>query len=194
MKNTIITMSIICPEQVLDGFRYTKDTRHELYGEVAGGGGSTKPEKFQREQIIKGTAIPCPKTNIRINWRKNELTDIAHPMTQDDGFDYTEDFDGKQTFGQTTVYINLKSVVGTGGSQTRTLRDECYAFVNAQLNYLVKYQTTDVLFANIFDGDEAARRMPKFTYLLELPEFASVKKNVYVGDLKGYFDWIASRV
>jgi hypothetical protein len=33
-----------------------------------------------------------------------------------------------------------------------------------------------------------------FAYLLELPEFASVKKNVYVGDLKGYFDWIASRV
>lgn len=194
MISIFITMPINCPEQVLDGFRYTKDTRHELYGEVAGGGGSTKPEKFQREQIIKGTGEPCPKTNIRINWRKNELVDTAHPMTQDDGFDYTEDFDGKQVFGTTNVFINLKSVVGTGGSQTRTLRDECYAFVNSQLNYLIKSQRTDVLFANIFDGDEAARRMSKFTYLLELPEFSSVKKYVYVGDLKGYFDWIASRV
>lgn len=187
-------MPIICPEQVLDGYLYTKDTRRELYGEVAGGGGSTKPEKFQREQIEKGTGEPCPKTNIRINWRKNEMADIAHPMTQDDGFDYTEDFDGKQTFGSTTVYINLKSVVGTGGSQTRTLRDECYAFVNSQLNILDKSKRTDLLFANIFDGDESARRMSKFAYLLGLPEFASVKKYIYVGDLKGYFAWISAKV
>jgi hypothetical protein len=194
MRSTIIIMPFICPKNVLDGHLYTKDTRIELYGKVAGGGGSTKPEKFQREQIENGTCKSCPKTNIRINWRKNELEDTAHPMTQDDGFDYTEDFDGKQTFDQTTVYINLKSVVGVGGSQTRTLRDECYAFINSQLNYLVKSGGTDVLFANIFDGDEAARRMPKFAYLLELPEFISVKKYVYVGDLKGYFAWVGSRV
>jgi hypothetical protein len=39
------------------------------------------------------------------------------------------------------------------------------------------------------DGDEAHSTMGKFQYLLELPEFAEVKKYVYVGDLSGYFAW-----
>jgi hypothetical protein len=107
-----------------------------------------------------------------------------------DGFDYTENFDGKQIFGATTVWVNLKSVVGKGGSQTRTLRDECYPFICAQLDYLLKTKEQNYLFANIFDGDEAASSMGKFKYLLGLPEYADVKKYVYVGDLRGYFDWL----
>jgi hypothetical protein len=115
-------------------------------------------------------------------------------MRNQDGFDYTENFDGKQEFAQGTVLLNLKSVVGAGGSQTRTLRDECYAFVNAQLNLLLKSKTTNYFFANIFDGDEAAKKMKMFSYLLSLPEFATVKKYMYVGDLKGYFAWVKANV
>ena len=131
---------------------------------------------------------------MRINWRKNLMVEIAQPMRNADGFDYTENFDGKQIFGEKNVWVNLKSVVGSGGSQTRTLRDECYPFVNAQLDYLVKTSETKYLFANIFDGDEAAAKMKMFTYLLSLPEYAAVKKYVYVGDLKGYFTWIKANV
>jgi hypothetical protein len=122
------------------------------------------------------------------------MLDIAHPMKNIDGFDYTENFDGKQTFSGNTVWINLKSVVGKGGSQTRTLRDECYHFVNAQLNYLLKTKETGCYFANIFDGDEADAKMRMFDYLLSLPEFAEVKKYVYVGDLRGYFAWVSTGV
>lgn len=188
------TLNIVCPDGVLDGCKYTKDKRQELYGQVAGGEGSTKPEKYQRKIIEIGTARPCKKTNTRINWRTNEMVEKSQPMRKDDGFDYTEDFDGKQMFGENTVLVNLKSIVGGGGSQTRTLRDECYSFVNAQLTYLVKTKRTDCYFANIFDGDQAAEKMRMFHYLLKLPEFSAVKKYVYVGDLKGYFSWLKATI
>jgi len=182
--------SIICPDGVLAGSLYTQEKRQELYGRVAGGKGSTEMEKDQKSQIVKGTSRPCDKTNMRINKRKNEMIESAQPMRNDDGFDYTENFDGKQTFQTNTVWINLKSVVGSGGNQTRTLRDECYPFVNAQLDYIVKSKRTDYYFANIFDGDEAASKMSKFNYLLQLPEYSTVNKYIYVGDLKGYFSWV----
>jgi len=115
-------------------------------------------------------------------------------MIHKNGFDYTENFDGVQEVYNKKIYINLKSVVGKGGSQTRTLRDECYPFVNAQLDYLLKSKKIDCFFANIFDGDEASSKMKMFHYLLELPEFSAVKKYVYVGDLKGYFAWVKANV
>lgn len=189
------TFTIACPLGVIAGCLQTKDKRHELYGQVAGGSGSIKPEEYQRAQIEIGTGIPCLKTHMRINWRTNEMRGNPHPMKNIDGFDYTENFDGLQQFAEKTVWINLKSVVGAGGSQTRTLRDECYHFVNTQLDYLLKNSSElNYYFANIFDGDESAKRMDKFNYLLALPNYNSVKKYIYVGDLMGYFTWLNSIV
>jgi hypothetical protein len=183
-------MSINCPEGVLEGRLFTKSKRQELFGRVGSGAATRNPEDYQRSVIVLGTGQPCYTTKTRINWRTNLLVEVAQPMRNADGFDYTENFDGKQLFDSNTVWVNLKSVVGTGGSQTRTLRDECYPFVNAQLNYLLKSTETNCFFANVFDGDEASRKMKMFHYLLGLPEFAGVKKRVYVGDLKGYFAWV----
>lgn len=193
LKNEIST-NIFCPEGVIDGCLYTKEKRHELYGRVSGGSGSKKPEDSQRKYIELGTSRPCIQTQIRINWRNNEMVEKSQPMRKDDGFDYTENFDGKQVFSSNTILINMKSVVGTGGSQTRTLRNECYQFVNAQLCYLIKSKNTKYYFANIFDGDEASSKMKMFHYLLERPEFYKVKKYIYVGDLKGYFSWIKTNI
>jgi hypothetical protein len=36
--------------------------------------------------------------------------------------------------------------------------------------------------------------MDKFEYEIKKPEFSTVKKYVYVGDLKGYFDWLKAIV
>lgn len=185
-------MPIICPADVPAGASMTKDSRHDLFGAVAGGSGSSGPEKWQRAKLAEGTGAECGKTNIRINKRTRTLQEIAHPMKQDDGFDYTENFDGMQTIGGRRVLYNLKCVVGTGGSQTRTLRDECAPFVEAQLQYLLAHREDTSLFINVFDGDEAARTLPKFARLLALPEYASVARQVYVGDLKGAFPWIAA--
>ena len=192
MDNTLF--NIACPENVIAGCLITKAKRQEMHGKVDGGSGSMNPEHFQRERIVLGTGRPCNKTNVRINWRNNTMVEIAQPMQKEDGFDYTENFDGKQLFEPNTVWVNFKSVVGTGGSQTRTLRDECYPFVNAQLDYLLKTKKNDCFFANIFDGDEAAKKMDMFYYLLGLPEFTDVKRYVYVGDLKGYFAWVKANV
>ena len=184
-----------CPPGVVPGSNITKELRQEAYGVVAGGAGSRKPEEYQRAQIILGTSIPCSKTNMRINWRTNELKDCSRPMIHNDGFDYTENFDGVQEVCNKKIYINLKCVVGKGGSQTRTLRDECYPFVEAQLRLLLKNKDTKMYFGNIFDGDEAANTMEKFNgHLLLLPEYETVRKQVYVGDLVGYFEWFKKAV
>jgi hypothetical protein len=180
------TASIICPEDVIAGCLITKEKRHELFGHVAGGAGSRKPEIYQRKKIVEGTCMECPETNMRINLRTNTLINISHPNTNSDGFDYSEDFDGIQTIKEKRVYINLKCVVGKGGAQTRSLR-EVYWFVEGQLKSLKTVE--DVYFANILDGDEAHSTKPKFEYLLNLPEFDEVKNRVYIGDLKGYFEW-----
>jgi len=189
-----MSSSITCPAGVVAGSLQTKEQRHEQFGKVDGGGGTTRMEKYQRAQVVEGTGAPCPKTDVRINWRKNIMEANANPMTKVDGYDWTEDFDGLQTINSKKVYVNFKSVVGKGGSQTRTLRDECNPFINHQLNYLLKTETTDCFFANIFDGDEAGANMPKFHYMLGLPEFAAVRPYVYVGDLKGYFPWLKTAV
>jgi hypothetical protein len=170
---------------ILEGRLITKTVRQETFGVVAGGAGSRKPEDYQRAAIVQYTGAPCPKTNMRINLRTNALKELAMPNKQTDGFDYSEDFDGCQTFGNKTVYLNLKCIVGSGGSQTRSLR-EVYWFVQGQLNVL---KTTNAYFANILDGDQADSVLPKFQYLLNLDEYSAVKTNVYVGDLKNYIVW-----
>ena len=185
-KPSIGSHEVHCPPEVVAGNLITKDKRHEIFGQVAGGAGSRGPEIFQRLNITKGTGVECPKTNMRINLRTNALVEIAHPNKNDNGFDHSEDFDGVQTVKEKSVYVNLKCIVGAGGAQTRSLR-EVYWFVQGQLN-LLKTQK-NIYFANIMDGDEAHSTMGKFQYLLELPEFAEVKKYVYVGDLAGYFAW-----
>lgn len=181
-----MTTMVKCPEDVVDGSAITKEKRQDLFGQVAGGAGSRKPEEYQRQKIVEGTGIPCPKTNMRINLRTNTLKEIAHPNTQNNGFDYSEDFDGAQSIHDKKIYINLKCIVGKGGVQTRSLR-EVYWFVEGQL--LSLKNAKNVYFANILDGDEAQFTMPKFRYILSLPEFEAVKDMVYVGDLKGYFQW-----
>jgi hypothetical protein len=179
-------LNIKCPIDIISGFLISKEKRKELYGNVAGGAGSRKPEEFQRAKIIEGTGIPCPKTSTRINLRTSSLHNINHPNKNKDGFDYSEDFDGSQEINSNVVYINLKCIVGKGGSQTRSLR-EVYWFIQGQLKTLE--HNTNIYFANILDGDEAYSTKSKFEYLLNLEEFDKVKSKVYIGDLKGYFDW-----
>jgi hypothetical protein len=187
-------IGIHCPAGVVAGSEISKDKRHDMFGQVAGGAGSTGIEVFQRRMLAEGVGVPCVKTNMRINLRKITLDDVAHPNKLANGFDYSEDFDGLQKIGGSTVYINMKCVVGKGGAQTRSLR-EVYWFVEGQLKLLLAgaADPSSVFFANILDGDEAAHTMGKFRYLLAQPEYAAVRDNVYVGDLQSYFEWVSTR-
>jgi len=176
-----------CPSGVINGKDLTADKRTEVFGFVAGGSKSMGPEKFQVAKIEEGTGIPVKKTQIRINTRTSTLENVMHPNKKENGFDYTENFDGCQTCNNGLIYINLKCVCGKGGSQTRTLR-EVYWFVESQLEVLKTVE--NIWFVNILDGDEAYNNMNKFNYLLSLKENENVKRRIYVGDLKGYFDWL----
>lgn len=173
-------------ENVIEGKFITKEKRQEMFGQVAGGAGSMKPESYQRASIEELTGVPCPKTNMRINLRTNEIRNISNPNTSRDGFDYSENFDGVQIFNGNTIYINLKCIVGSGGAQTRSLR-EVYWFINGQLDILLINQ--DLYFANILDGDEADSVMDKYEYLTSQLIYESVKNRIYIGDLKGYIAW-----
>ena len=182
-------------DAIIAGSQITKEKRHECFGIVAGGAGSTNPEKYQRSVIIDRTATSCPKTNIRLNFRTNTLCPISKPNMNDDGFDYSEDFDGVQQVWNKKIYINLKCIVGKGGSQTRSLR-EVYWFIEGQLKYLEDHPDEEVCFANILDGDEAHNAMPKFNYLLSHPDYNHnyIRRRIYVGDLKNYFEWYDGQV
>jgi len=178
-----IIKNISCPASVIDGSLITKGKRHELHGVIAGGKGSMGPEHYQRKMIIEGTGYTCVKTNMRLNLETYKLIEIACPNKKEDGFNYSENFDGVQNVGSKKFYINLKCVVGAGGSQTRSLR-EVYWFVKGQLKNLST--ETDTYYVNILDGDEAHKTMNKFEYALN---DSTYKNRIYVGDLKGYFAW-----
>lgn len=175
------------PDGVLEGCLITKNKRHEIFGCVAGGAGSQKPEKFQRKKIIEGTRIPCITTKMRIHFRSNTLKEISFPNTKKDGFDYSENFDGYQFINNKHIYINLKCIVGKGGTQTRSLR-EVYWFIEGQLNIIKNINNNNIYFVNILDGDEAYYVMNKFDYLLQL-EHSKIKEYIYIGDLREYFVW-----
>ena len=276
--------NIVCPTGVIPGRDITKEKRQEIFGSVSGGAGTTRMEDFQRKMVEDGTGgVRCEKTSIRICKNTLEMVSNRDPMTHADGFEYTEDFDGLQVFDSNRVFNNFKSVSGSGGVQTRTIRDECYPFIESQLNLrlVLSYSgvsneelkstlasldigttefnrivivlnarsrqatrdTTPVAmplplgidtmtnaelkkeckvrkitvsgnkkelvarlkeygtpkknlichndyFANIFDGNACSKADLQFDYLKNNPIYADVKKYVYVGDLKGYFDWV----
>ena len=181
------------PEGIIPGNNITKEVRHELFGQVAGGSGSMRAEHWQRNKIVEGTGVQCPgNTHLRFNTRTGQLMKNSRPNVHENGFDFTEDFDGYHVVYGLPTYYNLKCIVGSGGAQTRSLR-EVYHFVEAQAKYLLKTDDT-ALFVNILDGDQCSRHTDKFQYLLSRPEYQTVREKIYVGDMYNYFDWLRNRL
>jgi hypothetical protein len=155
------------------------------------GGKSNECEIYQREQITNITKTECPKTNMRINIRTLELKENSSPLRHNDGFDWSEDFDGKQTLGNIQLYYNLKMICDSGGAQTRSLR-EVYHFIEAQMKYLLNNPDNQLYFINILDGNTSYSQKNKFTYLLSLPEYAVVSNKIFVDDMFHFQDWYNS--
>lgn len=109
-------------------------------------------------------------------------------MKEDDGFEWSENFDGKQVHNGNTFFYNLKMVCDCGGAQTRTLR-EVYHFIKAQLKYIHKFNVQDTYFINILDGNESHRTKHKFAYLLSNEHYSTIKKQVFVGDMYDFQQW-----
>ncbi len=188
-----INISRMSLDDDLDITRSSKQTKDwRLSQEWYGTGKSNECEKYQ---ICKVKSITCNdilKTTHRINLETNMIVDQNKPLTKDDGFEYTEDFDALQVCKDLRYYYNLKFVCGSGGAQTRTLR-EVYHYITAQLDYLLTCSDNNERFVNILDGDCCYRAMSKYKYLLSKPKYTTVRKRVFVGDMmQFYFIWKSS--
>jgi hypothetical protein len=153
------------------------------------GGKSNECEKYQIALIEKITKTTLNKTHARINMETYEITSTSRPMKNDDGYEYTENFDGLLIKGTNKYYYNLKFVCDAGGAQTRTLR-EVYHFIKCQMEYLIKFDATanatanaNTYFINILDGDECFHNMDKFLYLLNKEQYKHIQKYVFIGSL-----------
>jgi len=128
-------------------------------------GKSNECEKYQLNLIEKIILIKLMKTNDRINMETNEIISKKNIMKNNDGYEWSENFDALIIKNNNTYYFNLKFVCDNGGAQTRTLR-ESYHFIKYQMKYLIKFNTNNVYFINILDGDTCYNNMNKFNFLI----------------------------
>jgi hypothetical protein len=143
-------------------------------------------EKYQVSNIEKILNRTLEKTNERINTKTMEILSEKTPMKRKDAFYWTENFDRKIILNDNTYYFNLKMVCDSGGSQTRTLREVFY-FINYQMDYLIKYNTTNKYFINILDGDECFRLKEKITENINNEEYKEKRQYIFVGSLCEFY-------
>lgn len=76
----------------------------------------------------------------------------------------------------------MKFVCGSGGAQTRTLR-EVYNFIKYQMEYLIKFNMNNIYFINILDGDTSYNNMDKFKFLINKEIYKQENKYIFIGSL-----------
>lgn len=131
----------------------------------------------------------CEKTHDRINIETLQIIENKRPMMAENGFEWTENFDGKININKNKLcYFNLKFVCDEGGAQTRTLR-EVYHFIKYQLEHIKKYKTTTVYFINILDGDSSYLQINKFLYLINKKKYKDIRHFVFCGDMFLFQKW-----
>jgi len=144
-------------------------------------------EKYQIDLVEKITSKQVEKSkSLRIDKEKLEIVKLTRPYTQENGYEYTEDFDGKQSIGKITFYYNFKMICDSGGAQTRSLKD-VYEFIKFQLLFLEKENKKDIFFINILDGDSAYKNRDKYQFLLK--KYPNSISHVFVGDMHDFQSW-----
>ena len=145
-------------------------------------GKSNECEKYQINLIEQIITLKLMKTNDRINMENIEIISKKNPMINTDGYEWSENFDGIIINNNNKYYFNLKFVCDSGGAQTRTLR-EVYHFIKYQMEYLIKFNTSNIYFINVLDGDTSYNNMDKFKFLISKEKYKQVIKYVFVGSL-----------
>ncbi|AMN83500.1 hypothetical protein D5b_00069 [Faustovirus] len=152
-------------------------------------------EQMRIIQLITGLK-PNKTTGHRLHLSKLGVYEIRDCNTRDDGFEYTEDFDGIMFRDEYKYYFNLKFVCDEGGAQTRSLR-LVYIHIKRQLdNLLHQFDDNHTYYINILDGDVAWKNRNKFDYLLgeintDKKEF--INRFMFIGDMKEFQYWWLSR-
>ena len=117
-----------------------------------------------------------------------KLIEIKHPFSYENGFEFSENFDGLIKIGKYTFLFNLKMICDSGGAQTRSLR-EVHNFIHSQLEYCLENENTKYFFINILDGDESNYKMKYITHLLNKKRYKKNNFNIYCGDMYDFFIW-----
>lgn len=172
------------------GEAFTKEFRQKFTNVkgFSGGNKTSRMEKYQRHMTEEITGLQCPKSgHTRIDLERGQLVRVRNPIaSHDSGLFYTEDFDGVQHIDATTLYYNFKSIVGTGGSQTRSLREVAH-FIKGQHDVLLN-ATSDIYFVNILDGDVCENVMRCLRYA------SHNHPRIYVGNLHDFSTWFSEVV
>jgi len=147
-------------------------------------------ELFQRKQIETMLGVECAKTNMRFNTETCELQNMTRPLDHENGFEWTEDFDGLSIIDNNKFYFNLKFICDAGGAQTRSLR-EVYHFVKCQLEYLRLHSQDEVsvYFINILDGNTSMKHLSKFKYLIGKSNYNDISNKIFIGDMYTFNEW-----
>jgi hypothetical protein len=148
-------------------------------------GKSNECEKYQIDLIEKIIRNKLINTHERINMENYEITNNKNPMIHDDGYEWSENFDGKICLHNNTYYFNLKFICDSGGAQTRSLR-EVYHFIKYQMEHLIKFNRNNIYFINILDGDTSFKNMDKFEYLINKEKYRDILKYIFIGCLSDF--------
>ena len=191
VANTLSVIPTLC-DQYVPGELQTKDWRKAQDWYIDGK--RNECELFQRKQLETMLGVECAKTNLRFNTETYGLHTMTRPLDLENGFEWTEDFDGLSIIGDKKLYFTLKFICDAGGAQTRSLR-EVYHFTKCQLEYLYTQETTDpknMYFINILDGNTAMKHLSKFQFLINKEKYHSSRNNIFVGDMYTFNTWYAS--
>lgn len=82
------------------------------------------------------------KTDLKLNINTYFLYNKQYPMSNEDVFEFIQNFNKIIYEKEKVFYINLK-IMYDNGTQTQTFQ-ELYNFILCQLEYLVKYNSQDV--------------------------------------------------
>lgn len=171
-------------------------------------------EILQRKQVEFVMDVPCAKTNLRFNTETFALQTMTRPLDHENGFEWTEDFDGLSIIGNKKFYFNFKFICDAGGAQTRSLR-EVNHFMKCQLEYLHKdvlveqilaekalaeqalvleekdtpEKSDEVYFVNILDGNTVMKHLSKFKFLVGKEKYTEVSDRVFIGDMYTFRTW-----
>lgn len=134
-------------------------------------------EVYQKRQFEQIVQCKLSKTSKRLFMVNNSLVKMSNPFKTEQGFEYTENFDGEFKMGQTTFLVNFKFTCDQGGAQLRTLR-EVYHFIKTQVEYLKKNPNEEIYFINILDGNTAYEHKDQFKNLK--------MDRIFIGDMQEF--------
>jgi len=152
-------------------------------------------ERYQKQHLLQLLREPMKPTFDRIYFPTDEIISHPMPMTQRDGYEWSENWDGKLFMGGQLLYFNLKFVCSRGGMQTRTMR-EVYRFIKHQFQHMDKFDASTTRFINILDGDGCFHNKHHIDYIRESYR-EELNKRIFVGSLyeftQTYTDFVGQK-